>query len=153
MIKLGSFVKDRVTGLTGVAENRASFLYGCDRYFVQPQIDADGKVPKGLMVDAPQLEVLDQAPAMDPMPEPPQKVTLGNMVSDPIRGERGTATGRAVYLNGCSRIYVEPRKGVLKLGDTGGWWADEQQLKPIEKTISKPDNSTTGGPARSCSKY
>lgn len=153
MIKLGSFVKDRVTGLTGVAENRATFLYGCDRYFVQPQIDADGKVPEGRMVDAPQLEVLDKAPAMEPMPEPVQTIPLGKMVNDPVRGQKGTATGRAVYLNGCSRIYVEPKQGMLKIDETKAWWTDEPQLELIDKVVSKPGNEKTGGPARSCSKY
>lgn len=37
-IALGSIVQDKVTGLVGVAENRATFLYGCDRYCIQPRI-------------------------------------------------------------------------------------------------------------------
>ena len=106
MIKLGYFVKDRVTGLIGIAENRATFLYGCDRYFVQPQMDGDGKIPDGRMIDEPQLEVMDNEPVMELLAEPKQVVLLGSEVYDPIKNMKGTATGRAVYLNGCSRIYV-----------------------------------------------
>lgn len=155
MIKLGSFVKDKVTGLEGVAENRATYLYGCDRYFVQPQIDKDGKLPDGLMIDEPQLSIdQSKSAAMEPMPEPAQVITLGSVVSDPIRGEKGTATGRAVYLNGCSRIYIEPKKGVLKIEATG-WWVDEQQVVKTKKVKVEPPVKAKriGGPARSCSKY
>ena len=154
MITLGNFVRDKVTGLEGVAENRATFLDGCDRYFVQPQVDKDGKVPNGFMIDEPQLEIKDLAPAMKPMTEPAQTVTLGSIVNDPIRGEKGTATGRAVYLNGCSRIYIQPKKGIVKL-EAEGWWVDEQQVVKIKqaKVEAQPKEKIIGGPARSCSKY
>lgn len=155
MIKLGFFVKDRVTGLEGVAENRATFLYGCDRYFVQPQIDGDGKIPEGKMVDEPQLEILtNKDSVMEPLPEPKQVVSLGLEVYDPIRNRKGAATGRAVYLNGCSRIYVEPKHKILT-ADTKGWWVDELQLVAKKKVVHKPESAShkTGGPARSSSKY
>ena len=154
MIKLGLFVIDQVTGLKGVAENRATFLYGCDRYFVQPQIDDDGKIPKGRMIDEPQLKIMTDSPAMEPLPEPRQVVTLGIEVYDPIIDKKGAATGRAVYLNGCSRIYVEPKHKILT-ANTNGWWVDELQLVARKKVVHKPKQTTrkTGGPARSCSKY
>jgi len=153
MIKLGSFVIDQVTGLEGIAENRASYLYGCDRYFVQPQVDKDGKVPEGRMVDDPQLKVTDAPPVMEPMPAPAQTVPLGAIVDDPIRGQKGTATGRAVYLNGCSRIFIESKLGMTNVSPDS-WWVDEQQLV-IKKLPKKPQvkETRTGGPARSCSKY
>lgn len=155
MIKLGFFVKDRVTGLEGVAENRATFLYGCDRYFVQPKMDSDGKIPDGRMIDEPQLEILPaMSPVMDPVAEPEQVVTLGMAVYDPITDRKGTATGRAVYLNGCSRILVEPKHTLLNQ-DPKVWWVDEQQLEVGKKVVHKPEQAKhkTGGPARSCSKY
>ena len=155
MIELGLIVKDRVTGLIGVAENRASFLYGCDRYFVQPQIKDDGTVPAGQMVDEPQLEVLsDREQVMKPLAEPPQIVPLGRAVYDPISDRKGTATGRAVYLNGCSRIYVEVKRGTLG-SDKVGFWVDEEQLEVKKKIVHEPPKTSqrTGGPARSCSKY
>jgi len=154
MIKLGFFVKDRVTGLIGIAENRATYLYGCDQYFVQPQIDSDGKIPKGIMVDEPQLETLDRDPVMEHPSEPEQTASLGMEVHDPIKGIKGTATGRAVYLNGCSRILVEPKhKMFASNGDS--WWVDELQLTVKKRVTHKPkqEMQKSGGPARSCSKY
>ncbi|RLJ20020.1 hypothetical protein DJ031_06840 [bacterium endosymbiont of Escarpia laminata] len=161
MIELGYFVKDKVTGLMGVAENRATFLFGCDRYFVQPQIKEDGTVPEGVMIDEPQLEVLkDKDRVMTPAGLPEQTISLGQLVDDPVTGMTGTATGRAVYLNGCSRIFVEPKTTSEK---HESWWVDEKQLTG-KKTLIGRDKKTiepnepqavrrTGGPARSCSKY
>lgn len=159
-IKLGSIVKDKVTGLIGVAENRASFLYGCDRYCVQPKMKDDGTIPKSRMIDEPQLEVLeDEQSAVTPLPESSQIIELGQIVEDPVRAMSGTATGRAVYLNGCSRIFVEPKRDTKK--EVESWWVDEKQLKPkttlggeAKKTITtEPSHRRTGGPARSSSQY
>ena len=61
MIPLGMIVRDKVTGLVGVAENRATFMYDCDRYCVQPRI-RDGRIPESIMVDEPQLEILHDEP-------------------------------------------------------------------------------------------
>lgn len=155
MIELGLIVKDKITGLVGVAENRASFIYGCDRYFIQPQIDKDGKIPKGMMIDEPQLEILiDKDQVMKPLAEPMQTVEFGREVHDPIIDRKGTATGRAVYINGCSRIYVEPKHSLLTT-DTKGWWADEKQLTMRKKVVHKtePESRKFGGEARSSSKY
>ena len=160
MIELGSMVRDLVTGFEGVAENRATFLFGCDRYCVQPTIN-DGlgcterggdveKIQDSMMIDEPQLVVLDRAPVMQPPPEPRQRIPLGHLVKDPVRGMTGVAIGRAVYLNGCSRILVEPK---AVRGESHSWWVDEQRLI-LRKSIIKPElDVTTGGPAPSSSKY
>ena len=155
MIKLGLFVEDKVTGFIGVTENRATFLYGCDRYHIQPQVDKDGKIPEGRMIDEPQLKIIvDKGQAMEPMKEPKQLISLGNEVHDPIIDKKGTATGRAVYLNGCSRIFIEPKHKLLT-ADIEGWWADEQQIVQKKKVTHKPQKNNTrkGGPARSCSRH
>lgn len=162
MIELGFFVKDKVTGVVGVAENRATFLFGCDRYCVQPQMKEDGTIPGSLMIDEPQLEVLkDKERVMTPERTPVQVITLGQLVEDPVRGMTGAATGRAVYLNGCSRILVDPKVTTEK---HESWWVDEKQLigkKTFignnDKKVIEPDNTKpsrrTGGPARSSSKF
>ena len=154
MIKLGLIVRDKVTGLVGVAENRATFLYGCDRYFVQPQIDGDGKIDEGRRVDEPQLEIMEDDPVMEPLAEPKQTISLGSEVNDPIINRKGTATGRAVYLNGCSRILVEPKHKMLP-ANTDSWWVDELQLEVKKDVVhkQKAETRSKGGPARSCSKY
>lgn len=159
-IPLGTIVIDKVTGLKGVAENRSTYLYGCDRYYVQPRAKDDGTVPDGLMIDEPQLEVAQgEKSVMQPPIEPPQKIKLGSVVNDPIRGMQGTATGRAVYLNGCSRILVEPQQNGNE--ERKSWWVDEDQLtlkkslfgSKVKAVNTEGTNQKSGGPARSCSKY
>lgn len=83
MIKLGTLVRDRVTGLEGIAYGRASFLFGCERIAIQPKVDGEGKVQDFFYVDEPQVEeigegvVLDQTPAQrnsgGPMPATPTR--------------------------------------------------------------------------------
>ncbi len=59
MIELGSKCRDKLTGFMGVAVARTQWLYGCERYTVQPEkLDKDGKVLDTVTFDEPQLEVL-----------------------------------------------------------------------------------------------
>ena len=147
MILLGSKVRCRLTGFTGMVDSRATYLYGCDRYCVQPRVGEDGKMPDSQMIDEPLLEVLE-APTIAGQPAPPPAFALGSAVRDPIRDMVGTATGRAVYLNGCARVLIEPKQ-------TKSWWADEQQLIVLVKPPAAPvpEARKTGGPARASSRY
>lgn len=159
-IELGNKVRDKVTGLVGVAENRATYMFGCDRYWLQPLAAEDGSIPKGMMVDAPQLQDLE-VQVMEPMPEAEQIIEMGQEVTDKIIGVKGVAIGRSVYLNGCSRICVQPKS---KDGRTvpDNFWVDEKQLEGKRtyggraSVPTSPDTAqarNTGGPAPSCSKY
>lgn len=58
-IKLGSKVRDKVTGLEGIAIARTEWLNGCFRIVIQPQEFKDGKPVESYCVDEPQLEVVD----------------------------------------------------------------------------------------------
>lgn len=59
-IELGSKVKDKVTGFTGIAIGETKWLHGCLRYTVQPQErDKDGKIKTTETFDEPQLIVLE----------------------------------------------------------------------------------------------
>lgn len=61
MIKLGTKVRERVSGFEGVAVARTTWLTGCDRYTVQPTgLDKAGKPFESCTFDEPQLEVLGQ---------------------------------------------------------------------------------------------
>jgi hypothetical protein len=51
MIKLGTRVKDAITGFEGIATSRAEYLYGCVRVLVEPQILKDGKPVEALWLD------------------------------------------------------------------------------------------------------
>jgi len=160
-IALGRVVRDKVTGFVGVAENVATYMYGCDRYYVQPFVDGDGKVPDGRMVDDPQLVVVEgKAKVMDLVKLPAQLVEMGQLVKDPIAGVEGTVIGRAIYLNGCSRVLIQMKQINGKIIEP--YWVDEKQVEPQQTFLGKkkitkePDNQETrfsGGPVPKSSKY
>ena len=59
-IKLGTKVKDNITGLIGIAVVRSEFLNGCVQYDIQPPLDKDGKIVESVGIDIQQLEVVKQ---------------------------------------------------------------------------------------------
>ena len=58
MIKLGSKVKDIITGVEGIAVSKTDYLTGCTRYQVQRKADKDGKIPEMLHMDIEQLKLV-----------------------------------------------------------------------------------------------
>ena len=58
MIKLGSKVKDIVTGFTGIAVGKCQYLNGCDHIGIQPKVGKDGIMPGITWVDAPQVALV-----------------------------------------------------------------------------------------------
>ncbi len=55
-INLGDKVKDAVTGFTGIAIGRTTWLHGCDRLTVQPEgLNKEGKTYDNQTFDEPQL--------------------------------------------------------------------------------------------------
>lgn len=49
--ELGKKVKTRVTKMEGIITSRSENLYGCNRYYIQPQAGKDKKVPDGWWTD------------------------------------------------------------------------------------------------------
>jgi len=60
---LGSTVSDVVTGFTGIATGKASYMTGCDQYLVQPECK-DGAFVEGRWFDFQRLLLL---PAIAPI--------------------------------------------------------------------------------------
>lgn len=58
-INLGVRVRSRVTGITGIITARSENLYGCDRYYIQPPVGTDNKVPEGWWIDEHDVEFID----------------------------------------------------------------------------------------------
>lgn len=58
-IKLGDKVRDKITGLQGVAIARHDYLHGCTRWSLQPVELKDGKPVDCSTFDDPQLEVVE----------------------------------------------------------------------------------------------
>lgn len=55
-IKLGSAVKDGVTGFSGIVTGRAEYLTGCVQYLVTPQrLTSEGGIPAGAWLDESRL--------------------------------------------------------------------------------------------------
>ena len=57
-IKLGSKVKDKVSGFTGIAVSKFIHLNQCVQYNVIPKVGKDNEVKKGQWFDEEQLEVV-----------------------------------------------------------------------------------------------
>lgn len=57
-LELGTKVKDKVTGYTGIVIGRTEWLYGCRRYTVQSQEMKDGKPVESMAFDEDALELL-----------------------------------------------------------------------------------------------
>ncbi len=49
--ELGIEIESKVSGLKGIITARSENLYGCNRYFIQPRVGSDAKVPDGWWVD------------------------------------------------------------------------------------------------------
>ena len=64
MIKLGSKVRDNITGLTGIAIARTEWLHGCARVVVEPQELKDGKPIEAICFDEQRPDVLEERPVL-----------------------------------------------------------------------------------------
>ena len=63
--KLGFKVKDKVTGLEGVATSICFDLYGCIQAIVNPGIDKDGKIQEVHWYDVNRLNIISDEPVMN----------------------------------------------------------------------------------------
>lgn len=81
------------------------------------------------------------------------KKVLGKKVKDTITGFEGIATGIAFYLNGCTRVCIQPRHLKDKDGGTvDSEWVDDTQIKVFESGGMKKEKEktkATGGPQAS----
>jgi len=81
-VPLGTLMRDKVTGWTGIAIAKVTFLNGCVQYSLKPQnLDKDGKLIDSSTIDCQQLEVIGVGLAPK---EAPKKLTGGIMPDTPI---------------------------------------------------------------------
>lgn len=59
-IELGQKIRDKVSGIEGIAVARTEFLNGCVRITLQPKGKKDGTLPDEKWFDSQQLEVVGQ---------------------------------------------------------------------------------------------
>ena len=60
MIELGDKVKDKITGLTGIASERREYLNGCVQYAVQGKFNPSKNEIPNWSIDADQLVVVEK---------------------------------------------------------------------------------------------
>ncbi len=61
----GTNVKSNISGFKGMITSRSDHLNGCNRYFVNPPVDKDGKLPEGYWFDEAELVKLEE-PTLKP---------------------------------------------------------------------------------------
>jgi len=58
LYELGSLISDRISGIEGILIARTQWLYGCNRYVMQPSVSTDGKPADTLHLDEGQVRYL-----------------------------------------------------------------------------------------------
>jgi hypothetical protein len=150
-VKLGYKVKDLISGFEGIVEHLAFYANQGTMAAVQSSVlDKDGKRIEGEGFDITQLEVLDTKPPFV-IPEPPEQLfQFGDKVKCKFTDYAGTVTGRAIYINGCSRLYVQPRyNSGAQMKSAEGKFIPEGSLELVESAKPKdvPAKTTRGGPS------
>lgn len=67
--KQGEYVRDLVTGFSGVITSRTDYISGCNRYCVQPPVGEDGKMLDWVAIDEPALERVEKTRLVLEQPE------------------------------------------------------------------------------------
>lgn len=55
---LGDEVRHKVTGFTGIVTGHVKHIAGCDRLWIDPKVDAEGKHRDGQWADIDMVEIL-----------------------------------------------------------------------------------------------
>ena len=148
-IKLGSLVKDRITGFQGIAIGRTEFGYGCVHIRVQAKGLGDDGAPIPVQTfDDQRIEMLE--PPTKAFPELTRPaIKLGDLVRDTLTEETGIATALTVELDGKVKVVIE-RPGLTEGGEpkapilSNAIWVelvDKRKLKVSDTSVA-----TSGGP-------
>jgi len=82
MIRLGSIVRDSLTGFTGMATARTEWLYGCARVCVEPEELKDGKPIEASWFDEQRIEIVEER---SPVVSKDNSATSGGFYDNPKR--------------------------------------------------------------------
>lgn len=147
----GQYVKDLVTGIEGYVDNIATYMYGTPRVCIQPKSLKDSKVPDSFTVDTPQVKILKAKRLVEKDAAPP-RWEFGQKVRDPITGVEGVYFARAVFMNGCARVGLQPTKLDKDGKPLQGIWFEEAQLETVGRLKASRTEAeekkarNTGGP-------
>lgn len=65
-INLGDRARDEITGYTGIATGKVSYITGCDQYQLSASINDRGDTPEARWFDETRLKVLDALAFVQP---------------------------------------------------------------------------------------
>lgn len=148
-IKLGSLVKDTITGFKGIAVGRTEFAFGC----IHIKIQAEGLTIAGDPIpvhsfDDQRIEVL--GPPKHSWPEPkPTTIKLGNAVRDIATGIMGVASAKCVSLDGHVNFIIEPSGLTPDGAPKSPFYVSAAHVVVLDKRelkVSKDSVATSGGP-------
>lgn len=108
---LGLTVDIAGCGFTGYIDHYVDYLGQARRYGVQPAVGDDGKLPEMGFFDHHLLSNARETEGLEPQAPPPVRVNVGSIIKHPF-GRRFVVTARAVYMNGCAQLCLEPYR----------WW-------------------------------
>ena len=96
MIELGSKVKCKYTGFTGIAMIRSEFINGCTQYEVAPRVKKDGAIVEGMGIDEQSLIVVAKPKKDKPKPKKktPRRTTGGPNTKSMMTTKSIKMTGR-----------------------------------------------------------
>ncbi len=61
LLENGTEVKSNLSGFQGIIVARADHINGCNRYYVSPTVDKDGKLPDSYWFDEAELVIVKKA--------------------------------------------------------------------------------------------
>lgn len=146
-LKFGDIAKDKITGFTGVVIARTMWINNCDRLTLQPREVKDGKPIGCAGFDEPNLEFVESTEIkVFKVRRPDVPIELMDTVKDSLTNLVGVAVNRTEWLNGCTRVGVQPKE--MKDGLPVEYTTfDECELVLIERPEGAPKpKSKTGGP-------
>jgi len=112
MIKLGDYVRDKITNFEGLTLGKSEYLNGCVQFEVQPRIDKEGKMSESEWIDEQQLEVIEESD-LDKVFEPRDSkpaITLGEEVRDTLLGFEGVVISKSTSIAGYVQYDVQPKR-------------------------------------------
>jgi len=145
MVKLGSKVRDMVTGFEGIAHARQSHMYGCERIEVEPtELTKDGGLKDTQVFDEQRVEVLEEKDFTFPEPA----IALGAKVQDTITPLSGTASCLSVDMFGRQYVGIEP-DGLHEGKPIKCTWLRVERVRLVEAKkppLSAASSARAGGP-------
>lgn len=108
--RLGDRVRDKISGLEGIAMSRFFHVTGCDRFMVETPA-MDGKAGENIHVDGARLELVESFPERHLADETASElhVKLGDRCRSRISQLTGVATIIHVPLFGATQVCLDPQ--------------------------------------------